>query len=53
MFLGVILWFALSIFLLNCGFHRVGFSMWCPIVAPVLLLDWCYKKWHKQSTDDL
>ena len=52
MIFGLVVWVALAIFLLNCGFHRVGFSMLFPITAPFLLLDWCYKKWHKQSTAD-
>jgi hypothetical protein len=48
----LVMWIAAAIFLLNCGFQRVGFSMLFPITAPFLLLDWCYKKWHRQSTSD-
>ena len=46
-----ILWVAAAILLLNCSeFQRLGFSMLFPIAAPFLLLDWCYKKWHRKST---
>lgn len=48
----LLMWVALAIFLLSSGLHRIGFSMLCPICTPFLFLDWCYKKWHGQSTSD-
>ena len=49
----VIIWAAVIIFMFESGYGRIACSMWCPILAPFFLLDWCYKKWHGQSTRDL